>query len=158
MEVVERGLLHAAVPGGPRRWGAWPSVTPLRDGSLLAGYVVGSGKDTDDQAIELRRSIDGGRTWSEPERPFSMVVDGVRGSFKGCPITPLRGDRLIMAALWVDREAFPGAPTPLTSRQRGWLTTALDACASPHASDDRVVAARIAGALVERAVQAALRA
>jgi hypothetical protein len=110
MEVVERGVLLAAVPGGSRRWGAWPSMTPLRDGALLAGYVVGSGKDTDDQAIELRRSVDGGRTWSEPERPFSMTVDGVRGSFKGCPITPMGGDRLIMAALWVDREAYPGAP------------------------------------------------
>lgn len=29
---------------------------------------------------------------------------------KAAPITVLDGDRLIMAALWVDREAFPGAP------------------------------------------------
>lgn len=110
MEIVAQGVLNPAVPGSARRWGAWPVVTPLRDGTLLAGYVVGSGKDTDDQVIELRRSSDGGRTWSEPEAPFSSVVEGVRGSFKGCPVTRLDGDRLIMAALWVDREAQPGAP------------------------------------------------
>ena len=110
MEVVERGVLNPAVPGTDRRWGTSPAVVPLRDGSILASYIVGSGKDTHDQAIELRRSVDGGRTWSAPERPFSAVVDGVRGSFKAAPITVLGSDRLIVAALWVDREAHPGAP------------------------------------------------
>lgn len=110
MEVVERGVLNAAVPGTDRCWGTSPAVVPLRDGSILASCIVGSGKDTDDQAIELRRSEDGGRTWSAPERPFSAVVGGVYGSFKAAPITALDGDRLIMAALWVDREAHPGAP------------------------------------------------
>ncbi len=51
MAVVERGVLSADIPGTPRRRGAWPAVTPLRDGTLLAGCVVGSGNDTDDQAI-----------------------------------------------------------------------------------------------------------
>lgn len=110
MELVGRGVLHAAVPGTDRRWGTSPAIVPLRDGTLLASMIVGSGKDTDDQAIELRRSGDGGLTWSEPERPFDSVVDGVRGSFKAAPITALAGDRLIVAGLWVDREAHPGEP------------------------------------------------
>jgi hypothetical protein len=110
MEVVAQGILGPAVPGSDRCWGTSPAVVPLPDGALLASMIVGSGKDADDQAIELRRSTDGGRTWSAPERPFAMTVDGVRGSFKAAPITALGGDRLIMAALWVDREAFPGAP------------------------------------------------
>jgi hypothetical protein len=110
MEVLERGVLSPAIRGTDRCWATSPAVVPLRDGSLLASAIVGSGKDTDDQAIELRRSMDGGRTWSDPERPFTSVVDGVRGSFKAAPMTALDGDRLIMAGLWVDREAHPGQP------------------------------------------------
>ena len=73
-------------------------------------YSIGSGKDTDDLDIELRRSTDGGRTWTEPVTPFETTVDGRRGSLKAAPITRLDGDHLIVAALWIDREAFPGQP------------------------------------------------
>ena len=46
----------------------------------------------------------------EPTRPFETTYAGRRGSLKAGPITPLGGDRLIIAALWIDRDAFPGAP------------------------------------------------
>jgi hypothetical protein len=88
----------------------FPTVTPLADGSLLASYSIGSGKDTDDLDLELRRSSDGGWTWGDPVRPFETSVGGRRGSLKAGPITPLGAERLIVAALWIDREAFPGAP------------------------------------------------
>jgi len=110
MRITERGILNPAEAGGSRAYGTFPSVTALADGTLLATYIVGSGKDTDDQRLELRRSADGGRTWSEPETPLPSELNGVRGSLRYAPITRLDGDRLIMVALWVDREAWPGQP------------------------------------------------
>jgi hypothetical protein len=110
MEVVERAVLSAAVPGTPRAFATFPAFVVLADGSLLVTYSIGSGKDTDDLTIELRRSTDGGRTWTEPVTPFETAVDGRRGALKAAPITVLDGDHLIVAALWIDREAFPGQP------------------------------------------------
>lgn len=110
MEVIERGVVSAAVPGSPRAFSTFPAFVVLADGSPLITYSIGSGKDTDDLDIELRRSTDGGRTWTEPVRPFETTVDRRRGSLKAAPITRLDGDHLICAALWIDREAFPGQP------------------------------------------------
>lgn len=110
MRIVERSTLQAAQPGGPRAVASFPAFVPLADRSLLASYSVGSGKDTDDITLELRRSTDGGRAWAEPERPFATSVDGRRGSLKVGLVTRLDGDRLTIAALWIDREAFPGQP------------------------------------------------
>ena len=42
--------------------------------------------------------------------PFETILDGRRGSLKAAPITRLDGDHLIVAGLWIDREAFPGQP------------------------------------------------
>jgi hypothetical protein len=110
MEVVERSILSAGEPGTRRAVATFPAFAVLDDGSLIASYSIGSGKDTDDLTIEVRRSGDGGRAWSEPATPFATRLDGRRGSLKAAPITRLDGDRLIVAALWIDREAFPGKP------------------------------------------------
>jgi hypothetical protein len=110
MKIVERSTIQRSTGRGPRSVAAFGNVTVLRDGTLLASYSIGSGKDTDDITVELRRSVDGGRTWSEAERPFSSVLGGVNGSLKVAYLTRLDGDRLIVVALWIDREAFPGQP------------------------------------------------
>jgi hypothetical protein len=110
MKIVEHGVVSAAVPGTARAVATFPAFVVLADRSLLISYSIGSGKDTDDLDIELRRSRDGGRTWTEPATPFETTVDGRRGSLKAAPITRLDGDHLIVAALWIDREAFPGQP------------------------------------------------
>ena len=73
MEIVERGVLSAAVPGTPRAVSTFPAFVVLADGSLLVTYSIGSGKDTDDLTIELRRSTDGGRTWTDPVTPFETT-------------------------------------------------------------------------------------
>ena len=110
MEITERAILSAAQPGTPRGVATFPAFVALADGSLIASYSIGTDKDSDDLTIELRRSSDGGRTWSEPVAPFATTVDGRRGSLKSAPITRLDGDHLIVAALWIDRDAFPGRP------------------------------------------------
>jgi hypothetical protein len=110
MKVVERAVVSAAVPGTSRAFATFPAFVVLPDGDLLVSYSIGSGKDTDDLDIELRRSTDGGRTWTEPVTPFETTLDGRRGSLKAAPITRLDGNHLIVAGLWIDREAFPGQP------------------------------------------------
>src|SRR6185503_11289276 len=47
MEVVERGVVSAAVPGTARAFSTFPAFVVLADGSLLITYSIGSGKDTD---------------------------------------------------------------------------------------------------------------
>jgi hypothetical protein len=110
MIVCERGVLNCGEPGTCRAVSTFPTVTPLADGSLLATYRVGSTKDSDDETIELRSSINGGRSWSEPSSPFESTVDGVRGSLKVAYITELNDQHLLVAAMWVDRQTHPGKP------------------------------------------------
>jgi len=131
VHIVDRGVLSPAEPGGNRRATVYPTVTPLRDGTLLATYVVGASKDDDGQTIELRRSTDGGRTWSAPQRPFLSEVEGRRGSLGSGYVTQLEGDRLVALGVWVDREAYPGRPlfngeTEGTLPLRNLLADSLD--------------------------------
>ena len=110
MRISDQGVLNCGTPATRRAISTYPTVTPLADGSLLATYRVGSTKDSDDETIELRRSSDGGRSWSEPSSPFESMIDGVAGSLKVAYVTALNDDHLLAAALWVDRQAYPGKP------------------------------------------------
>jgi hypothetical protein len=110
MKVTHSTTVHAAEPGGSRAIAAFPTVTALSDGSLLATYSIGSTKDSDDITLEVRRSLDGGRTWTDAERPFGSELEGVRGSIKVGYVTRLDAERLVLCGLWIDREAFPGRP------------------------------------------------
>jgi hypothetical protein len=110
MRLIDRAVLSAGEPGTSRAVATFPAFVVLGDGSLVATYSIGSGKDSDDLTIELRRSYDFGRTWSAAVTPFATSFDGRRGSLKAAPISRLGGSRLIVAALWIDREAFPGRP------------------------------------------------
>jgi hypothetical protein len=110
VRIIARSTLNPAVPATARAAATFPTFTTLPDGSLLATYSIGSTKDSDDLTVELRRSFDSGATWTDPERPFATTLLGRRGSLKFAPVTRLDGDRLIVACLWIDREAFPGQP------------------------------------------------
>ena len=67
MKIRDRGVINRGKPGTPRAFSTFPALIPLADGSLLASYRVGSSKDSADGTVELRRSEDGGRSWSPPE-------------------------------------------------------------------------------------------
>ncbi|MBL8851040.1 MAG: exo-alpha-sialidase [Planctomycetaceae bacterium] len=110
MHITARGILSPGQVGTHRACVTFPSTTVLSDGSLLASCRVGSTKDSDDETLELRRSHDGGRTWSEPRTPFSSTLNGRHCSIKAGYITPLDDRRLILVALMVDRQAYPGQP------------------------------------------------
>lgn len=104
MRIVERGTLcHGAVA-------TFPSVTVLEGGTVLGVYRVGPTKDSRDSITEIRRSSDGGRTWSAPERLFDTNFAGVTGSLQVVYLTALGAEHVLACALWVDQEAFPGQP------------------------------------------------
>jgi hypothetical protein len=89
----------------------FPNVTALSDRTLLASCRAGTTKDSDDEAVEIFRSSDH-RTWHGPVHRFGATrVRGRLGSIKVCYLTEVeRGRRLLAAALWVDRESYPGKP------------------------------------------------
>ena len=70
MNIRDQGVINRGEPGTGRAISTFPALIALADGSLLATYRVGSGKDSADGTLELRRSQDGGRSWSAPETPF----------------------------------------------------------------------------------------
>jgi hypothetical protein len=110
IQVCERGIVTSGEPGSNRAVATFPGIASLSDGTVLATYRVGPTKDSDDETIEIRRSQDAGRTWSDPVQPFLCAVEGRRGSLKVAYVTQMEGAHLVAAALWVDREAFPGKP------------------------------------------------
>jgi hypothetical protein len=111
MRLVASGILSRADHGTNRASLTFPTVTPLDDGTLLATLRAGPEKDSAEEVIELFRSVDGGNTWSGPERSFTPPqLDGKRGTLKICYLTPLGAGRLLAAAMWIDRTTYPGQP------------------------------------------------
>jgi hypothetical protein len=106
MRVTETGTLARGVPGTARACLTFPCLLALPGGDLLATYRAGSTKDSADETVEIVHSVDGGRTWSAPRRPFGMPHAGL----KLCYLTQLAGGRLLAAAMWVNHAAHPGAP------------------------------------------------
>ena len=111
MRIVETGILSSGEPGTPRAALTFPSVVALSGGGLLATLRAGSTKDSDDEAIELYRSDDGGRAWQPLGRlTLDEPIDGSRGTLKLCYLTERAPGHLIAAAMWVDRTSYPGQP------------------------------------------------
>ena len=110
MKIVDRGLINRGHPDTRRAFSTFPAVIPLADGSLIASYRVGSGKDAADGTLELKRSADDGRTWGAPQAPFATTLNGVAGSLRVGYITDLGDGHLLLVALWVDRQTHPGRP------------------------------------------------
>ncbi len=109
MQIVEAGILAKSTPDTARAIITFGHVITLADGTVLATCRAGSTKDSPDELIEFYRSQDGGRTWSEPWRPFSATrVDRKLGSIKLCYLTELTPGHLLAATMWVDRESYPG--------------------------------------------------
>lgn len=111
MHIIASGLLGRAEPGTTRANLTFPSVTSLADGTLLATLRAGDEKDSARERIEFYRSADNGLIWSGPTHPFEPpALHGTAGTLKLCYITELSPDRLIAAAMWVDRTTYPGQP------------------------------------------------
>lgn len=110
MKIIAQGVLNAGEANTSRAIGSFPQVVALASGKLLASYRSGSGKDHDDNNVEIRSSTDLGATWSEPRRPWDTTIDSVRGSIGAAKMTEVEPGRLLAAIMWVDRERYPGKP------------------------------------------------
>jgi hypothetical protein len=109
MRITDTGLISRSKLGTDRANLTFPAVVCLTDGTMIATWHSGPTKDGADEVIEVSRSSDQGKTWSNPLRPFSIpTINGLRGTVKICYLTALSADRLIAAAMWVDRETYPG--------------------------------------------------
>jgi len=109
MQIIDTGMISRNAPGTDRANLTFPAVVCLVDGTLMATWHSGATKDGDDETIEVSRSSDHGKTWGTPERPFSIpALNGLRGTIKICYMTEIAPGRLIAAAMWVDRESYPG--------------------------------------------------
>ena len=111
MQLIEMVKITDAVPGIARAIYTFPALTTLTNGTVLLTCRTGSTKDSADEIVELFRSVDGGRTWSEPETPFgSAQVNGAKSSLRACYLTEISPNHLLAASLWIDRETYPGQP------------------------------------------------
>jgi hypothetical protein len=110
MHILAQGTLAEGTPNSARATYTFPHVVCLHDGTLLATCRTGSSKDGDDEAVELFRSMDNGQRW-EPLLTFPRVqLEGAGGTLRVVYLTPLERDRLLAAALWIDRTTYPGQP------------------------------------------------
>ena len=111
MKLIDQGVLAAGIAGTDRAIFTFPTLLATTTGAIISTMRAGSGKDADDERIELARSTDEGRSWGAFEAPFRpLVVGGHSGSFKLCYLTEIADGHIIAAAMWVDREAYPGKP------------------------------------------------
>ena len=78
-------------------WADFPSAIALRDGSLAAHWLVKSGKSTYAYNVNISRSKDGGKTWSQPIVPHQ---DNTQTEHGFVSLIPLSDGRL--GAIWLD--------------------------------------------------------
>ena len=110
MRILASGVMSAPEPGTPRAVAKQVHLAAFDDGEILATYRIGAASDSEVGDAEVRRSGDGGRTWSAPETPWTTSFEGRRGTIYAPSVTVVGGDRVLACVLWVDRETFPGAP------------------------------------------------
>ncbi|MBZ0294547.1 MAG: glycoside hydrolase, partial [Anaerolineae bacterium] len=111
LRIIEKGILSRGIPGTERAMLINPNVTILTDGTLLATARAGSSKDAADEMVEVYRSTDGGRTWSDPERPFPPVfVNGQPSSLRVAYLSETSPGHLLAASMWIDRGTYAGKP------------------------------------------------
>ena len=84
-------------------WADFPSTIALRDGSLAAHWLVKSGKGTYAYNVNIARSDDGGKTWSQPIVPHR---DNTQTEHGFVSLIPLPDGRL--GAIWLDGRNMKG--------------------------------------------------
>jgi hypothetical protein len=82
-------------------WADFPSLIALKDGSLVAHYLVKSDARTYAYNVNLRRSNDGGKTWSKPLAPHK---DNTLTEHGFVSLLPLNNGRA--GVVWLDGRKF----------------------------------------------------
>ncbi len=92
-------------PGWFVNWADFPSLIALPDGSLAAHWLVKSGSGTYAYDVNVTRSSDGGKTWSEPLVPHRDGTQTEHGF-----VSLFAAPDSLLEAVWLDgRETRPAA-------------------------------------------------
>lgn len=97
MEIVDQGILSRRTGRGAYM----PVITPLADGTWIAAQHVGESLGGPDCTIEVLRSADGGRTWTN-EGAIHRPANGDGWSYRGPAIHEVLDGRLVMTATRFD--------------------------------------------------------
>lgn len=103
---VRPGRRAAVVLSGPGSRGhlCEPRLATLADGSILLAYRAGSARLSPDGRVVVRRSADGGHTWSDSGTSFPSGWDGRRGDQLLAALVPAGGSRVLAWIGWMDRD------------------------------------------------------
>lgn len=102
--IESAGLVYDAREHKPqRRIAFFPSLCPLADGSILAGFQAGPAKNAATGTIRLARSADGGRSWSVMPCEFDTSFAGITGSLGCAEMVEAEVGRVLLFATWLDR-------------------------------------------------------
>ena len=82
-------------------WADFPSIIVLKNGTLVAHWLVKSGTDGHAYDVNISSSIDGGKTWSKPSAPHR---DGTKTEHGFVSMLPWTGGRA--SAVWLDGRNF----------------------------------------------------
>lgn len=95
----------AAGGGWFANWADFPAIAELDDGTLVAHWLEKSAPATFAYDVMVTRSVDGGGTWTAPERPHT---DGTQTEHGFVSLLPLTGGSVLVA--WLDgRETGGGS-------------------------------------------------
>lgn len=86
-------------------WADFPSMLVLGDGTTVVHWLEKSGDGTYDYDVWIRRSKDGGTSWTEPERPYRDETKGEHGFVS---LVDRGGGRF--AVVWLDARQFRAEP------------------------------------------------
>jgi hypothetical protein len=104
LTIESSGLIDDARTAEPqRRIAFFPSLCPLADGSILAGFQSGPAKNDATGTIRLARSTDGGRSWAAIPFEFDTTYAGIPGSLGCAEMVEAEPGRLLLFATWWDR-------------------------------------------------------
>ena len=104
MHLENSGLIFdATARPASQRVAAFVSLCPLRSGSILCGFQLGSRKHDPASTIGLCRSRDGGETWEQLPTRFEHTLDGIPGSLGSAEMVEVEPGRLLLLSTWFDR-------------------------------------------------------
>ena len=107
MKIVEQGAIYKGKPNTGYAKTCFPWLAQLSNGDLLASFQAASVKNGIDSKAVICRSVDGGRTWTEPVNPFDPRVNGSKGVIHLAYITELSPGKLVASVLWCDHFEDP---------------------------------------------------
>lgn len=131
MRLTDQWTVFCGTPGTTTSNCCFPSLVRLPNGEYLVSWRVGSQKDSADGRIMLSRSMDAGRTWSNPTGLSLGPYASQPGEPHYAPLTVLADGRILATIMWVDR-SNPTLPF-FHPKTEGLLPTRVLFCESSDA-------------------------